>query len=107
MTENEYIKLAVVLLCFVWVNWDFIFRRKEFWEAVKGPDKVLQPAEACIYVWVRLISIIILGEEFYDYKLSSEVWFSLDAILFGLIMGDVGNKYLDKKIKNNDQLPRK
>ena len=29
------------------------------------------------------------------------------AILFGLIMGDVGNKYLDKKIKNNDQLPRK
>ena len=42
MTENEYIKLAVVLLCFVWVNWDFIFRRKEFWEAVVDVDSGTQ-----------------------------------------------------------------
>lgn len=96
METQEIIKIIISLTCFVWINWDFIVHRKEFWKAIKGLDKTLQTTEACIYVWVRIFPIIVLADLFYNFHVNPEVWYSLDAIFFGLIAGDMYMKYKDK-----------
>lgn len=98
---NEYIGIAInillVLSSMIWVNWDFIRSHKEFWESIKGKDKILQTTEMCIYIWIRILPIVILFDLFFDYTLEPQAWYSLDAIFFALIAGDLGHKYLDKK----------
>lgn len=81
----------------IWVNYDFIKRTEEFWESIKGKDKILQITEMCIYVWIRLLPIIILTDLFLDLTLEEAAWYSLDAIFFGLIAGDLGYVHLRKK----------
>lgn len=91
------INVVLMAISLIWVNWDFLKSSKEFWSAIKGKDKILQAAEGAIYVWIRILPIAILGDLFLDYSLSPEAWYSLDAIFFVLIAGDLGHKYLDKK----------
>ena len=99
--SQETILLLVNLLLLasssIWVNWDFVRHYKTFWEAIKGDDKVLQPHEIVIYIYVRILPIVILSDLFFDYTVEEEVWYSLDAIFFALIAGDLGHKYLSNK----------
>lgn len=90
------INIVLITVSMIWVNFDFIRRYKEFWEAIKGADRVLQATEVCIYIWVRVLPIIILCDLFLDYEISDKAWYSLDAIFFILIAGDLGHKYVDK-----------
>jgi hypothetical protein len=103
---NNYIpillNILLALISMMWVNYDFIKRTNEFWHAIKGKDKILQITEICIYVWVRLLPIIILADLFLNYTLEPEAWYSLDAIFFGLILGDLGHKHLNIKKEIDD-----
>lgn len=96
-TLSILIHVFLIAISMMWVNWDFIKNHKEFLAAIKGKDKILQVTEICIYVWVRLFPLVILVDLFLDYKISPQAWYSLDAIFFILIVGDLGHKYLDKK----------
>ena len=91
------INITLMIISMIWVNWDFLRNHKEFWEAIKGKDKVLQTTEICIYIWVRILPLVVLSDLFLDYKISKEAWYSLDFILFSLIAGNVGHKFLDNK----------
>ena len=105
ITTELIIKLIAVLLCFFWINWDFIFRRFEFWKAIKGKDGELQLTEACIYAWIRIFPVAVLSDLFFQLHLSAKVWVSLDAIFFTLILGDIGSKAFKGKtfsIKDKD-----
>ena len=99
------IKIIFSVICMVWVNYDFIRRVEEFWISIKGNDKILQITEACMYVWIRLLPIIVLGELFFNFTLSSQAWYSLDAIFFMLIAGDLGHTHL--KLKKDEQANKK
>ena len=90
------INVFLIIVSMIWVNFDFIRRYKEFWEAIKGEDRILQVTEVCIYIWVRILPIIILCDLFLDYEISDKAWYSLDAIFFALIAGDLGHKYIEK-----------
>jgi hypothetical protein len=91
------INIALMVVSMIWVNWDFLKNSKEFWESIKGKDKVLQAAEGCIYVWIRILPIVVLSDLFLEKTISTQAWYSLDAVFFALIAGDLGHKYLDNK----------
>jgi hypothetical protein len=91
------IKILTSLACLAWINFDFIRHNKEFWIAIKGDDKILQATEMCIYVWVRIFPILVICDLMFSLELSDKAWYSMDAIFFGLILGDYGHKYLNKK----------
>lgn len=93
------INIALIVVSVIWVNWDFIKRHKEFWEGIKGKDKILQVTEICIYIWIRILPIVIFCDLFLNYTIEPQAWYSLDAIFFALIAGDLGHKYLTNKSK--------
>ena len=70
---------------------------KTFWNSIIGDDGKLQITEITIYIWIRAFPIIALADLWFDKKVSSEVWYSLDIIFFTLILGDVGSKYIKNK----------
>lgn len=96
--DNAHYIINVVLLFISmrWVNYDFIIRAEEFWQSIKGKDKILQITEMCIYVWIRIIPIVLLCDLFLGLTLAPEAWYSLDAIFFTLILGDLGHAYIQK-----------
>lgn len=98
-------QIANLILCFsalIWVNYDLIKQHKDFWNAIKGKDGILQTTEILIYIWIRMFPIVVLADLFFDYTLSDKAWFSLDFILFCLIGGNIGHKYLDNNKKDID-----
>ncbi len=97
------INVALIAVSLIWANWGLIKRQKEFWDAIRGKDKVLQIEEIAAYSWIRIFPILVFADLFMGLKVSSEVWYSLDFIFFSLIAGNVGRDFFNKKHNNPPQ----
>lgn len=91
------INIFLIIISLIWVNYDFLKRSKEFYESIKGADRILQITEICIYIWIRTFPLVVLCDLFADKTISSQAWYSMDAIFFILIAGDLGQKYLQQQ----------
>ncbi len=91
--------VILVIVSMIWINYDFLKRSKEFWDSIKGEDKILQITEICIYIWIRMFPLIVLCDLFAGLQISEQAWYSVDAIFFILILGDLGHKHLQQKTK--------
>ena len=94
--------VVLIIISMLWVNYHFLKDSKEFWASIKGEDKLLQITEMCIYIWIRLFPLVVLCDLFADLDLSSEAWYSMDAIFFILILGDLGHKAFNNKYNNGN-----
>lgn len=80
-----------------------LVKRKDFWHAVTGEDERLDPIDLVKLVWLCLFPVVVLADLFLDFNLDKIAWASLDAILFFVILRDLGIKYFDNKIPGNNK----
>lgn len=97
------INIGLLISSMIWTHYDFFKNSKDFWNAVKGKDKVLQIEEVIIYIYIRVLPILIFADLYMDLKVSSEVWYSLDFIFATLIGANIGHKHILSKKEKKSQ----
>lgn len=95
--ENFKLVGIILYLFFITLLLILIYKKKgDFWHSIVGPDGELDPLDVVKLLWLVLFPIITLSDLFLDFKVDEIVWISLDAILFGLILRDLGAEYIKK-----------
>ena len=117
MTDHELMFLGGFLYVshFAFITYLVAIKKQDFWYAVVGPDKRLDPLDLVKLFWLILFPIVVLADLFLDFTpegrfatLENFAWGSLDAILFGVILRDVASEYLRQKenVDKNDTSTR-
>lgn len=110
MTQLELMYLGGALYAshFVFIMYLVFVKKQDFWYAIVGPDKKLDPLDLVKLFWLILFPMVVLADLFLDFTsegrfatLENFAWGSLDAILFGVILKDVASEYLQQKQQNN------
>lgn len=79
-----YMTGIISYMMFIAVN-----HKKEFWEAIRGKDKVLEVPEMIIMLVIIVYINIVLADTFLGLKPSDGVFWSLDAIILFALTGRI------------------
>lgn len=81
---------------FWWIN------RKAIHDGIKGADGKYQPVEIVAYLACIIWPNMMLADQFFGFKASTEAWTSINVIIFVAVLGLSYDKYLKYKVNKDD-----
>jgi hypothetical protein len=97
MEPSRIIGYVFFALLVIWIARLATRRKAEFWAAIKGEDNKLQAVEIGLLIWFIFFPVLLVCEVFLQLYASEKVWYSMDGIFVALVLGDLGQKYIETR----------